>query len=93
MVFSAVAIELLPRLHEIGKPVPMVAGFVAGVMTMLACRRWFAMAGALVPTAVDLFIDGLLIAIGLAAGIFGGMVLLAGLTVEALSLGLASTPP
>jgi len=59
---------------------------------MLACRRWFAMAGALVPTAVDLFIDGLLIAIGLAAGIFGGMVLLAGLTVEALSLGLASTP-
>ncbi len=30
VVFSAVAIELLPRLHEIDRPVPMVAGFVAG---------------------------------------------------------------
>jgi len=59
---------------------------------MMASKRWFAAAGALVPTAIDLFIDGLLIAIGLAAGRFGGMVLLAGLTVEALSLGLSSTP-
>jgi zinc transporter, ZIP family len=59
---------------------------------MMASKRWLAAAGALVPTAVDLFIDGLLIAIGLAAGKFGGMVLLAGLTVEALSLGLSSTP-
>jgi ZIP family zinc transporter len=92
LVFSAVAIELLPRLHEIDRPVPMVMGFIAGVLAMMASRRWFEAAGTLVPTAVDLFIDGLLIAIGLAAGVFGGMLLLAGLTVEALSLGLASTP-
>jgi zinc transporter, ZIP family len=92
VVFSAVAIELLPRLHEIDQPLPMVAGFVAGVLAMMASRRWFEAAGALVPTAVDLFIDGLLIAIGLAAGTFGGMLLLAGLTVEGLSLGLASAP-
>jgi ZIP family zinc transporter len=91
-VFSAVALELLPKLHEINRPLPMVVGFIAGVLAMLASRRWFEAAGTLVPTAVDLFIDGLLIAIGLAAGIFGGMLLLAGLTVEALSLGLASTP-
>ncbi len=45
-------------------------------MTMMASRRWFEAAGALVPMAVDLFIDGLLIAIGLAAGVFGGMLLL-----------------
>jgi zinc transporter, ZIP family len=92
VVFSAVAIELLPRLHEIDQPLPMVLGFIAGVLAMMASRRWFEAVGALVPTAVDLFIDGLLIAIGLAAGTFGGMLLLAGLTVEALSLGLASTP-
>ena len=70
----------------------MVAGFVTGVLAMMASWRWFEAAGTLVPTAVDLFIDGLLIAIGLAAGTFGGMLLLAGLTIEALSLGLASTP-
>ena len=68
VVFSAVAIELMPRLHEIDQPLPMVVGFVAGVMAMMASRRWFEAAGTLVPTAVDLFIDGLLIAIGLAAG-------------------------
>ena len=92
VVFSAVAVELLPKLHEVDRLVPMTLGFVAGVLVMMASKRWFAAAGALVPTAVDLFIDGLLIAIGLAAGKFGGMVLLAGLTVEALSLGLSSTP-
>jgi ZIP family zinc transporter len=92
VVFSAVAIELLPKLHEIDQPLPMVVGFVAGVLAMMASRRWFEAAGALVPTAVDLFIDGLLIAIGLAAGTFGGLLLLAGLTIEGLSLGLASMP-
>jgi ZIP family zinc transporter len=92
VVFSAVAIELLPKLHEIDRPWAMIAGFVLGVLAMMAGKRWFAAAGALVPTAVDLLIDGLLIAIGLAAGRFGGMVLLAGLTIEALSLGLSGTP-
>jgi zinc transporter, ZIP family len=91
-VFSAVAVELLPKLHEVDRPWSMILGFVAGVLVMLASKRWFEAAGALVPTAVDLFIDGLLIAIGLAAGRFGGMVLLAGLSLEALSLGLSSTP-
>lgn len=92
VVFAAVAVELVPRLHQIDAPVWMSLGFVAGVAAMLASRRLFAGAGAIVPTAVDLFIDGLLIAIGMAAGVFGGMVLLTGLTVEALSLGLSSTP-
>lgn len=92
VVFAAVAVELVPKLHEIDAPVWMSLGFVAGVAAMLVSRRLFAGAGAIVPTAVDLFIDGLLIAIGMAAGVFGGMVLLTGLTVEALSLGLSSTP-
>ena len=92
VVFSAVAIELLPRLHELDAPLPMIGGFVAGVLVMMAAKRWLESAGMLVPMAVDLFIDGLLIAIGLAAGQFGGMVLLVGLTIETLSLGLSSTP-
>jgi ZIP family zinc transporter len=92
VVFSAVAIELLPKLHEIGQPLPMIGGFIAGVLVMMAVKRWLEAAGVLVPMAVDLFIDGLLIAIGLAAGRFGGMVLLIGLTIETLSLGLSSTP-
>jgi ZIP family zinc transporter len=92
VVFSAVAIELLPRLHELDAPLPMIGGFVAGVLVMMVVKRWLESAGMLVPMAVDLFIDGLLIAIGLAAGRFGGMVLLVGLTIETLSLGLSSTP-
>jgi ZIP family zinc transporter len=92
VVFSAVAIELLPKLHELNAPLPMIGGFVVGVLVMMAVKRWLESAGMLVPMAVDLFIDGLLIAIGLAAGRFGGMVLLIGLTIETLSLGLSSTP-
>jgi len=92
VVFSAVAIELLPKLHEMNQPLSMIAGFVAGVLAMMATKRWLEAAGMLAPMAVDLFIDGLLIAIGLAAGRFGGMVLLVGLTIETLSLGLSSTP-
>ena len=92
VVFSAVALELLPKLHEIAQPLPMILGFVAGVLAMMAVRQWLEAVGALMPTAIDLFIDGLLIAVGLAAGRFGGMVLLAGLTIEALSLGLSTTP-
>ena len=93
-MFSAVAVELVPKLHEIDAPLPMVAGLRwQGWPAMMAGRRLFAAAGTLVPTAVDLFIDGLLIAIGLAAGRFGGMVLLVGLTVEASSLGLLTAAP
>jgi ZIP family zinc transporter len=92
VVFSAVAVELLPRLLEADRPLAMVLGFTFGVLAMLASKRWSGAAGALVPTAVDLFIDGLLIAIGLAAGVFGGLVLLAGLSLETLALGLSITP-
>lgn len=92
VVFSAVAIELLPELLDVDRPSAMVVGFVLGVVAMLASKRWSGAAGALVPTAVDLFIDGLLIAIGLAAGVFGGLVLLIGLSLETLALGLSITP-
>lgn len=92
VVFAAVAVELLPGLHQIDSPLAMVAGFLAGIAVMLAGKRAFESAGTFVPLAVDLFIDGLLLAIGFASGAEGGAVLLAGLTLETLSLGLSTTP-
>lgn len=92
VVFAAVAVELLPRLHTLESPIAMVAGFILGVAVMLAGKALFENAGMFVPMTVDLFIDGLLVAIGFAAGVMGGTVLLIGLTLETLSLGLSTAP-
>ena len=92
VVFAAVAVELLPQLHTIDSPVSMIGGFVLGVVVMLGCKALFEKAGILIPMAVDLFIDGLLVAVGFAAGALGGLVLLIGLTLETLSLGLSTAP-
>jgi ZIP family zinc transporter len=92
VVFAAVAVELLPRLHTLDSPIAMIIGFVLGVAAMLAGKALFENAGIVVPMAVDLFIDGLLVAIGFSAGVMGGMVLLIGLTLETLSLGLSTAP-
>ncbi len=59
---------------------------------MFATKALFANVGIIVPVTIDLFIDGVLIAVGFAAGVKGGMVLLVGLTLETLSLGLSSAP-
>lgn len=92
VVFAAVAVELMPRLDAIGFPVAMILGFIAGIALMLASKSAFERSGMFVPMAIDLFIDGLLVAIGFAAGKLGGVVLLIGLTVETLSLGLSTAP-
>lgn len=92
VVFAAVAVELLPQLHTLDHPVAMIVGFVIGIVVMLACKAVFENAGIIVPMTVDLFIDGLLIAIGFSAGALGGTVLLIGLTLETLSLGMSTAP-
>ncbi len=92
VVFSAVAVELLPQVHALDSPIAMILGFAWGSRTMLIAKALFENAGIIVPLSVDLFIDGLLIAVGFAAGVMGGTVLLAGLTLETLSLGLSTTP-
>jgi ZIP family zinc transporter len=92
VVFAAVAIELLPELNNLGSPVSMVIGFCLGVAAMLATKALFANVGIIVPMAINLFIDGILIAIGFAAGAKGGTVLVIGLTLETVSLGLSSAP-
>lgn len=92
VVFAAVAVELLPQLHMLDHTVAMVAGFAGGIAVMLGCKALFENAGIVVPMTVDLFIDGLLVAVGFAAGALGGTVLLIGLSLETLSLGLSTAP-
>ena len=92
VVFAAVAVELLPRLHTLDSPIAMVVGFTLGIAAMLTSKALFENAGIVVPMAVDLFIDGLLVAIGFAAGMLGGTVLLIGLSLETVALGLSTAP-
>ncbi len=92
VVFAAVAVELLPELNALDSPIAMIVGFVLGIAVMLVCKALFKNAGIIVPMAADLFIDGLLVAVGFAAGALGGIVLLIGLTLETLSLGLSTSP-
>jgi len=92
VVFSAVALELLPRLRETQDPLAAALGFIAGVIVMLLIERYAENAGFAVPVAVDLFIDGMLVAIGFVAGREGGFLLLAGLSMETFSLGLSMAP-
>jgi zinc transporter, ZIP family len=92
VVFAAVAIELLPDLNGLASPVSMVIGFSLGVAAMLGTKALFANIGIVVPLAINLFIDGILIAIGFAAGVKGGTILVIGLTLETVSLGLSSAP-
>lgn len=92
VVFAAVAVELLPQLESLASPMSMIFGFCLGVAAMFAAKALFENAGILVPVIIDLFIDGILIAVGFAAGVKGGIVLLVGLSLETLSLGLSSAP-
>ncbi len=92
VVFSAVALELLPELRAADSPLPVAIGFLAGVMAMLIIDKFSDKAGMVIPMAVDLFIDGMLVAIGFAAGKEGGAILLIGLTLETTSLGLGMSP-
>lgn len=84
MVFAAVAVELLPQLHTLDSPIAMISGFIVGVAAMLGGKALFESAGIVVPMVVDVFIDGLLVAIGFAAGVMGGWILLIGLTLAQL---------
>ena len=106
VVFSVVAVEILPDVVRLHSPVLTTVGFALGIGLMLLIRYLTAApanqeteAVVLVtrlPTAfllaigVDLFIDGLLLGIGFAAGAKEGVLLAVALAVEVLSLGLAT---
>lgn len=106
VVFSVVAVELLPdvvRWHAIGA---VAAGFACGIVVMLLLRRFTeadealtgapgeserSPAGMLVAIGVDILLDGLLLGIAFAAGNKEGTLLTIALSIELLSLGLAMT--
>lgn len=117
VVFSVVAVELLPDVIRMHEPVQIVIGFSIGIVTMLGIRYFTEkaqrpkesvidtgqenrgqpvsllqpMMATLIAIAVDIFIDGLLLGIGFSAGVKEGKLLAFALSVEVLSLALATT--
>ncbi len=98
VVFAAVAGELLPDIMHRGSPGGVFVGFALGTALMLAVK-WFSErreagrpgAGGLIATVgIDLFIDGIVIGIGFAAGSRQGVLLTVALTIEVLFLGLSA---
>lgn len=104
VVFSVVAVEILPDVVKLHDPWLTVLGFSAGIGLMLLIRQLTEApdraetpsAADALPVAfllaigVDIFIDGLLLGIGFAAGAKEGILLAVALAVEVLSLGLAT---
>ena len=120
VIFSVVAVELLPDIVQHHAPYEVALGFGLGVATMLGLRYFTqrlekkeapgaagnAPAGSasvtapptaaalpwglLVAIGIDILIDGLLLGIGFAAGAKEGTLLAIALTIELLSLGLAT---
>lgn len=106
VVFAAIAVELLPELVGEHAPFAVLVGFALGVLLMLGVKALTERLGAkallpvsgtasplgLVATiAVDVFIDGLLIGLGFAAGAEKGKMLTIALTIELIFLGLSAT--
>jgi ZIP family zinc transporter len=102
VVFSVVGVEILPDIIKNHSPILTITGFVPGLLVMIAVRKltegreraatatgavpW----GLLTGVGVDIFIDGLLLGIGFAAGNTEGILLAVALSLELLSLGMAT---
>lgn len=100
VVFAAAAAELLPDVMHGGSPVGVLIGFALGTALMLAVKsmtdRWESRGsskatGLIATVGIDLFIDGVVIGIGFAAGAKQGILLTAALSIEVLFLGLSTT--
>lgn len=104
VVFSVVAVELIPDVVKTHAPLPLIIGFSLGFIAMVAIRQFTegkenksaAFATDKIPfsflmaIAVDIFIDGLLLGIGFNAGNAEGILLAIALSLELLSLGIAT---
>lgn len=100
VVFSVVAVELLPDVIKWHQPLFVILGFASGVASMLLLKsatKKLQEQGAgnttfptalIAGVAIDVLLDGFLIGIGFAAGAKEGFLLTAALTLELLSLGL-----
>jgi ZIP family zinc transporter len=103
VIFSVVAVDLLPEIRKGRDPFEVAWTFAAGVALMLfleeAMKRFKhgeestgergPSVGKLVPIGVDLLLDGLLIGIAMTAGLKQGLLLTVALSLELVSLGLA----
>ncbi len=105
VVFSVVAVELLPDITHRHLPWAIAVGFSLGVGAMLGLKHFMgdgeheeggearprSASTLLLGIGVDVALDGLLIALTFAAGARAGKLLTLALAVEMLSLGLAVT--
>lgn len=104
VVFSVIAVELLPDVVKTHAPIPLIIGFTLGFLLMIGIRKFTEgkeektanvlqqklPVSLLIAIGVDIFIDGLLLGIGFTAGNTEGMLLAFALSVELLSLGMAT---
>lgn len=93
LVFAAAASEILPDLKHQGAAIPVVVGGTIGVLIMLGVKkvgeRTKGTFGLVAITSVDIFVDGLVLGTGFAAGAKQGTILTIALTIEILFLGLS----
>lgn len=104
VVFSVVAVELLPDMIKIHDPLMIVIGFIVGIGSMLIVKQVTEKIeaaeessaasntlpwAALSAIGIDLLIDGILLGIGFAAGQKEGTLLAFALALECFSLGIA----
>ncbi len=101
VVFSVVAVELLPEItRDHSKYLELSFGFILGIAVMLGMRTLShelekkngasgLPLGLMVGVGIDIFLDGFLIGVAFAAGANQGRLLTLALTLELLSLGLA----
>ena len=100
VVVAAVAVELIPELLHRHSPIPTALGFCLAVVVLVVLKQTESggsskEAAITIPksyiaaTGIDLLLDGVVIAIGFAAGRKQGKLLTVALTLELASLGLA----
>ncbi|RTZ02761.1 transporter [Flavobacterium bomense] len=104
VVFSVVAVELLPDIIKNHRPIEVGIGFSSGIIIMLLVKflaekveekseankiKNALPMGLLIALGIDLVIDGLLLGVGFAAGNTEGILLSVALALETFSLGLA----
>jgi len=101
VVFSAVALQLLPELVGELRIVPIIFGFSLGVVLMIGLKRLIdkigeskkkkddGSTGLLMATGIDMFIDGLLVGVSFSVGVKQGVMITIALTIELLLLGLS----
>ncbi len=102
VVFSVVAVELLPNITHQRALLEVAIGFTLGVAIMLGMRylshilekkqdpaETVRPMGLLLGVGIDILLDGFLIGVSFAAGAKEGLLLTVALTLEMISLGLA----